>query len=162
MKHIDFEFNGRTYALSFTAEALFSVYEKYGVVDSILEGTGAFEPTEEGWVSCCWLLALMAAQGELQRRHLGETPRPMLTLEDIRTGCMAGDVPRIRQAVRDCLEQSFAHEPTEAEQKEQEINLVLQQREAQTKKAPPLALSALDTLRQRLSSFLSASRKPSC
>ena len=161
MKHIDFDFSNRTYALSFTAEALFSVYEKYGVVDSILEGTGAFEPTEEGWVSCCWLLALMASQGELQRRHMGETPRPMLTLEDIRTGTMAGDVPRIRQAVRDCLEQGFRHEPTDAEQKEQEVNLVLQQREEQTKKALPLALSALDTLRQRLDSFLSASRKPS-
>ncbi len=161
MKHIDFDFNGRTYALSFTAEALFTVYEKYGVVDSILEGTGVFEPTEEGWVSCCWLLALMAAQGELQRRHLGETPRPMLTLEDIRTGCMAGDVPRIRQAVRDCLEQGFAHEPTAEERKQQEVNLVLQQREEQAKKARPLALSALDTLRQRLNSLLSASKKPS-
>ena len=47
------------------------------------------------------------------------------------------------------------------DQKEQEVNLVLQQREEQTKKALPLALSALDTLRQRLDSFLSASRKPS-
>lgn len=30
MKHIDFEFDGKTYALSFTAEALFTVYDKFG------------------------------------------------------------------------------------------------------------------------------------
>ena len=120
MKHIDFEFNAKPCALSFTAEALFAIYDKFGVCDDILEASQAFEPTQEGFVNLCWLVALFAAQGELQRRHLGETPREMLTLEDVRTAAMASDVPRLRAAVRACLEQGFAHEPSEAEKREQE------------------------------------------
>ena len=69
MKHIDFEFNGTTYALSFTAEALFTVYDKFGFTSNIYETTKILEPTLEGWKNCCWLAALMASQGELQRRH---------------------------------------------------------------------------------------------
>ena len=74
MKHIDFEFNGATYALSFTAEALFTVYDKFGYSSDILGATKALEPSVEGWKNCCWLAALMASQGELQRRHRGEDP----------------------------------------------------------------------------------------
>lgn len=71
MKHIDFEFNGKTYALSFTAEALFTIYDKFGYTSDILGTTHVLEPTLEGWKNCCWLAALMASQGELQRRHRG-------------------------------------------------------------------------------------------
>ena len=84
MKHTDFEFNGRTYALSFTAEALFTVYDKFGVCDDILAATQCLEPTAEGWKNCCWLAALMASQGELQRRRQGYDPQPMLAAEDLR------------------------------------------------------------------------------
>lgn len=52
MKHIDFEFNGRTLALSFTADALFQVYDRFGVCDDILEASHCLEPTSEGWVNC--------------------------------------------------------------------------------------------------------------
>ena len=31
MKHIDFELQGKTYALSFTAEALFTLYDKFEI-----------------------------------------------------------------------------------------------------------------------------------
>ena len=161
MKYTEFEFNGQSYALSFTAEALFTIYEKYGVSDNILEASKAFEPTPEGFTNLCWLLALLAAQGELQRRHRGETPHEMLTLEDIRTGAMAGDIPRLRAAVRGCLEQGFAHEPTEAEAREAEINLVLQSREAAAKKARQLARSVLDTWRQLPDFLVSHFTKPS-
>ena len=161
MKYTEFEFNGQSYALSFTAEALFTIYEKYGVVDNILEASQAFDPTPEGFTNLCWLLALLAAQGELQRRHRGETPHEMLTLEDIRTGAMAGDIPRLRAAVRRCLEQGFAHDPTEAEARESEINLVLQSREAAAKKARQLARSVLDTWRQLPDFLVSHFTKPS-
>ena len=161
MKHIDFEFNAKPCALPFTAEALFAIYDKFGVCDDILEASQAFEPTQEGFVNLCWLVALFAAQGELQRRHLGETPREMLTLEDVRTAAMASDVPRLRAAVRACLEQGFAHEPSEAEKREQEINLVLQSREEAEKKTRALARSALDTLFQRFTDWASLSGKPS-
>lgn len=149
MKHIDFEFNGETYALSFTAEALFTVYDKYGVTSDILGSTGCMEPTAEGWKSCCWIAALMASQGELQRRHMGETPRRMISMEELRTGFMAADSIRLRQAVRDALEQGFQREI--AEDEEQEVNLVLLEREKAEKKTKAVLQSALDTLHRLLS-----------
>ena len=85
MKHIDFEFNGNTYALSFTAEALFTVYDKFGFTSDIFKTTKVLEPTLEGWKNCCWLAALMASQGELQRRHRGEDAKRMVTMEELRT-----------------------------------------------------------------------------
>ncbi|MBO7252510.1 MAG: hypothetical protein J6V25_07775, partial [Oscillospiraceae bacterium] len=100
MKHIDFEFNGTTYALSFTAEALFTVYDKFGFTSDSLETTKVLQPTLEGWKNCCWLAALMASQGELQRRHLGNDPQKMVTMEDLRLGFMAADSLRLRRAVK--------------------------------------------------------------
>lgn len=132
MKHIDFEFNGRTYALSFTADALFTVYDKFGVTSNILETTHVLEPTSEGWQNCCWLAALMASQGELQRRHRGETPQRMITMEELRTGFMAAESVDLRQAVRDALEQGFHRDVPPDE--EEEVNLVLQSREEAEKK----------------------------
>ncbi len=159
MKHIDFEFNGKTYALSFTAEALFTVYDKFGVTDNILEATHCLEPTAEGWRNCCWLAALMAAQGELQSRHRGLEPRPMPSVEELRTGLMAAECLNLQRAVRAALEQGF--ERSMRQDEEQEVNLVLQERESAAKKAKLLARSVLDTLRQQLSTSTSPSGKPS-
>ena len=149
MKHIDFEFNGTTYALSFTAEALFTVYDKFGYTSNILESTKALEPTVEGWKNCCWLAALMASQGELQRRHMGETPRRMITMEELRTGFMAADSLRLRQAVRDALEQGFQRDVPDPDEDE-EVNLVLLEREEAEKKSGAAALYAFRTLLSRL------------
>jgi hypothetical protein len=159
VKHIDFEFNGSTYALSFTAEALFAVYDKFGVTSDILETTKVLEPTLEGWKNCCWLAALMASQGELQRRNWGHTPKPMVTMEQLRTGFMAADSVRLRQAVRDALEQGFQRD-VPAHDDEQEVNLVLLEREEAEKKAKAAVASGLHTLLQRLSASISAQKKP--
>ena len=148
MKHIDFEFNGRTYALSFTAEALFTVYDKFGYSSDILGATKALEPSVEGWKNLCWLAALMAAQGELQRRYMGETAQPMLTMEQLRMGFMAADSIRLRHAVRDALEQGFHRDVPDDEEKE--VNLVLLEREEAEKKTKAAAASALHTWLQRL------------
>lgn len=134
MKHIDFDFNGRPLALSFTAEALFAVYDKFGVVDDILSATHCLEPTAEGWKNCCWMAALMAAQGELQRRHRGEDPRAMVTMEELRTGYMAAECLDLQRAVREALEQGFARGIPDEGEEEQEVNLVLQAREQAQKK----------------------------
>ena len=141
MKHIDFEFNGNTYALSFTAEALFTVYDKFGYTSDILTTTKALEPCLEGWKNCCWLAALMASQGELQRRHLGYDPQKMVTMEEMRTGFMAADSIRLQQAVRDALEQGF-HRDVPDSDTEKEVNLVLLEREEAEKKAGAAALYA--------------------
>lgn len=159
MKHIDFEFNGNTYALSFTAEALFAVYDKFGYTADILDTTKILEPTAEGWKNLCWLAALLASQGELQRRSWGHDPKPMVTVEQLRTGFMAADSLRLRQAVRDALEQGFQRDvPSPDEDKE--VNLVLLEREEAEKKAKAAAASVCNTWLQRLSAFISAPKTP--
>jgi hypothetical protein len=159
MKHIDFEFNGTTYALSFTAEALFSVYDKFGYTSDILDTTKILEPTQEGWRNLCWLAALMASQGELQRRYRGEDPRPMVTVEQLRTGFMAADSLRLRQAVRDALEQGF-HRDVPGPDEDQEVDLVLLEREEAEKKAKAAAVSALSSWLQRLSAYIFPPKTP--
>lgn len=159
MKHIDFEFNGRTYALSYTAEALFLTFDKFGVCDDVIEATHCLEPTAEGWRNCCWLAALMASQGELQRRALGYDKQPMLTAEELRVGVMAVDNARLRMAVRRALEQAF-HRDVPDPDTEKEVNLVLRQREEAQKKTEVLT-SALDTWRRVLDSWASGLSTPS-
>lgn len=159
MKHIDFDFYGTTYALSFTAEALFTVYDKFGYTSDILGATGALEPTVEGWKNCCWLAALMASQGELQRRHRGEDPQRMITMEELRTGFMAADSIRLRQAVREALEQGFERD-VPAPDEEQEVNLVLLEREEAEKKATAAAVHALRTWSRRLFASISGPKTP--
>jgi hypothetical protein len=150
MKHTDFEFNGHTYALSFTAEALFTVYDKFGQGSDILASTKALEPTLEGWKNCCWLAALMASQGELQRRHQGYDPQRMVTMEELRTGFMAADSIRLRQAVRDALEQGFQRE-VPGSNEDEEINLVLMEREEAEKKAKGAVARWFNTWLRQLS-----------
>ena len=159
MKHIDFEFNGTTYALSFTAEALFTVYDKFGFTSDIFKTTKVLEPTLEGWKNCCWLAALMASQGVLQRRHQGQDPRPMLTMEELRTGFMAAESVRLRQAVRDALVQGFQRD-VPSHDEDQEVNLVLLEREEAEKKAQAAVVSVFNTWLQRLSASITAQKKP--
>ena len=159
MKHIDFEFNGTTYALSFTAEALFTLYDKFGYSSDILGATKIGEKSTEGWKNLCWLAALLAAQGELQRRNWGEEPRPMVTMEQLRTGFMAGDSVRLYNAVVEALNQGF-HRDVPSPDADEEVNLVLLEREEAEKKAKAAVASALSSWLQRLSAFISAPKKP--
>lgn len=159
MKHIDFEFNGNTYALSFTAEALFTVYDKFGYTSDILGTTHVLEPTVEGWKNCCWLAALMASQGELQRRHKGEDAKRMITMEELRTGFMAAESTRLLLAVRQALEQGFERD-VPAPDEEQEVNLVLLEREEAEKKAKAAVASVFNSWLQRLFAYTSAPKKP--
>lgn len=151
MKHIDFNFNGSTYALSFTADALFKCYDRFGVADDLLAASHAMEPTVEGWGNCCWLAALMAAEGEYQRRHLGEDPQPFLKAEDLRTGFMAADSIFLRRAVRAALIQGFEREMKDEDEPE-EINEILKMREDEDLKKNPLLSFAENIWRSLLSS----------
>ena len=160
MKHIDFNFNGRTYALSFTADALFKCYDRFGVEDDLLAASHAMEPTVEGWANCCWLAALMAAEGEYQRRHLGEDPQPFLKAEDLRTGFMAADSIMLRRAVRAALIQGFEREIKDEDEPEDETSEefvdwaeeILKMREDEDLKKNPLLSFAENILQSLLSS----------
>ena len=158
MKHTDFVFNGNIYAFSFTAEALFTVYDKFGVGD-ILETTHCMEPTAEGWKNCCWLAALMASQGELIRRRQGYDRSPMLEMEDLRLGFMAAESTDLRIAVRAALEQGF-HRDAPEEDEGEEVDLVLQAREEAEKKETEAAAKGLLSWLRQLSFSTSAPPKP--
>ena len=159
MRHIEFELAGKTYTLAFTAEALFTIYDRIGVTDDLLEDSHCMEPTAEGWKSLCWVAALMAAQGELQRRQAGEDPKPMLTMEQLRILCTPADSLRLRKAVRDAMEQGFRRDVPDPDM-DQEINLVLAEREKNEKKAKALVLNGLRTWLQRLSGCTSDHKTP--
>lgn len=159
MKHIDFEFDGKTYALSFTAEALFTVYDKFGYTSDILKTTQVLEPTLDGWKNCCWLAALMASQGELQRRNRGEDRQAMVTMEQLRSGFMAAESHRLRAAVRDALEQGFQRD-VPSEDEDQEVNLVLLEREEAEKKTKAAAAAVVRSWLRRLTDCTSAPKTP--
>lgn len=159
MKHIPFEFNGTTYAFSFTAKALFDVYDKFGCGSDILESTQILKPTAEGWKNCCWLAALMASEGELQRRRRGETAQKMLTMEELRSGFMAADSNRLRLAVRQALQQGFERD-VPSHDEEEEVNLILLAREEEAKKAKGAAVRAFSSLLRQLFDSTSAPKMP--
>lgn len=151
MKRIEFEFNGRIYFLAFTAEALFTVYDHFGYTTDILTTTGCLEPTAEGYKNLCWLAALMAAQGELQRRRIGYSDQEMLEAEDLRVNLPPTRATALQEAVMAALQEGFRREtePDEA----REVNLVLQEREEAEKKKQATQ-DAADILLQQLTSAI--------
>lgn len=156
MRQIEYKFKDKTYYLAFTAEALFTVYDKFGYTSDIITTTGCLESTAEGWKNCCYLAALMASQGELQRRRMGYRPADMLDMETLRTGLRPAEAPELWKVVRAALEEGFRRElqPDEPE----EVNLVLAAREESEKKKTAQALQGfISSLRQL--AFLATPRK---
>lgn len=158
MKRIEFDFNGRIYFLAFTAEALFTVYDHFGYTTDILTTTGCLEPTAEGYKNLCWLAALMAAQGELQRRRIGYSDQEMLEAEDLRVNLPPTRAAALQEAVMAALQEGFRREtePDEA----REVNLVLQEREEAEKKKQATQ-DAADILLQQLTSAITRLLTPS-
>lgn len=139
MKFISCEYHGVTYQLSCTAQALFSIYEKFGYTTDIIETTKLTENTVEGWKNACWLFSLFAMQGELQRRLMGEDKHPMIQMEELYQGGMPTDVNTVRRAVADALAQGFRREIPDPEK--EEIDLVLMELEEREKKKTAQAAS---------------------
>ena len=135
MKHIDMTLHGHTWPMALTAEALFCIYDRYGVVDDILGVTKALEPSAYGWRQCCWLCALLLYHGEMQRRYLGGEPRDTPTMEELRCSVSAAEAIIVQQSVVAALQQGFERGVPDAAA-EREINLVLAEREAAEKKTP--------------------------
>lgn len=147
MKQTEFEFMGDTYWLSLSADALFKIYDKFGATDDILETTQCMELTEAGWVNCCWMMALLSTQGELQRRRMGYSPSNMLSLEKLRVCTMPSEVLQVHEALKLALSQGFERS-VKTDEEQQEIDLVLMERDDDVKKAKALVESVLDSLRK--------------
>lgn len=153
MNYVEHDFNGRTSRLSLTAGALYDIYEKYGYTDSIVDSLKLDENTKESWDNACWLYALLAAQGELQRRALGYDPEPMIAMEAVRRFASPADVPGIKAALLAAIHLGFtrAVEPTE----EKEVDLVLLELELDEKKKE--AGGVIESFISRLAAAASAS-----
>lgn len=102
MRYVTFDFDGSPLPLMLTAGALFDIYDRFGVHDSILRATGAMEDTPQGWMACCELAELLMQQAALWRRRQGYTDRK-------RTGwpLRARDRATVRTAVRQAIAGAF-------------------------------------------------------
>lgn len=141
MKYIEHDFNGVTRRLSFTAGALFRLYDKYGYTTDIVEALKLTENTSEAWNNTCWLYALCAEQGNLQRRALYMEPQPLISYEQLRTQASPVDVLSIKQAVREALALGFSRDKEPSE--DEEVDLVLEELETAEKKTAAGVMSSL-------------------
>lgn len=120
MRYVMFDFDGSPLPLMLTAGALFDIYDRHGVRDSILRGTGAAEDTEAGWLACRELAAALAAQAELWRRRQGyrahRWPEPWEF-----SPCDRG---KLREAVRRAIDAGF-YRAVPSPEDNGEVNLVL-------------------------------------
>ena len=124
MRYVTFDFDGSPLPLMLTAGALFDLYDRFGVRDSVLRATGAMEDTPQGWMACCELAALLADQAELWRKRQGHPTRKRAA------GCplRSQDRDGVRNAVRQAIERGFYRAVPSAEDSG-EINLILAARE---------------------------------
>ena len=85
MRYVTFDFDGSPLPLMLTAGALFDIYDRFGVHDSILRATGAMEDTHQGWMACCELAELLMQQAALWRKRQGYTDRKRATSWPLRS-----------------------------------------------------------------------------
>lgn len=132
MNYIEHDFNGRTHQLSLTVGALYKIYDKFGYTDDISGTLKLDENSEESWNNTCWLYALLASQGELQRRAVGHEARPMLPMEEMRHFAAPADLPSIKTAIYSAIQLGFTRSVERSE--EEEVDLILKELELQEKK----------------------------
>lgn len=158
MKYIEHEFNGVNRRLSFTAGALFKLYEKFGYTSDIVASLKLLENNSEAWNNTCWLYALCAEQGNLQLKALYMEPQPLITYEQLRTQASPADVPYIRNAVIKALEAGFKRDkPADPDE---EVDLVLMEIEEAEKKKAAGALSSLLSFLHAATISTTAREKP--
>ena len=83
----------------------------------------------------------------------------MVTMEQLRSGFMAAESHRLRTAVRDALEQGFQRD-VPSEDEDQEVNLVLLEREEAEKKTKAAAAAVVRSWLRRLTGSTSAPKTP--
>ena len=141
MKYIEHEFNGVTRRLSFTAGALFRLYEKFDYTANIVETLKLAENSSEAWDNTCWLYALCAEQGRLQLKALGMEIQPIISYEQLRTQASPADISGIKMAVHEALNLGFKRDLPVSD--EEEVDLVLMELEEAEKKKEAGSVCAL-------------------
>lgn len=79
----------------YNAAAHFHAAEKYpdGLIEELKK------PGIESFEALCWTAAEMALQGELVRRHMGETPHTAPTAEDFMVSIKPNQISKISEIV---------------------------------------------------------------
>lgn len=132
MRSVPFDFNGQTYDLAFTADAMIRCMEKFDGAVDVIGASKCGENTLEGLSNACWLGALFASQGELQRRYRGEDPRPMLSAQELRLHASPVELLELRRALSEAVALGLRRSVTE--DAEEEVDAVLAERSAAEKK----------------------------
>lgn len=131
MRYVTFDFNGSPLPLMLTAGALFDIYDRFGVHDSILRATGAMEDTPQGWMACCELAELLMQQAALWRKRQGYAYRKRSTGWPWRSQ----DRAAVRTAVQQAIARGFYRAVPSGEDAG-EVNLVLAAREDELAEDP--------------------------
>lgn len=102
--------------LVYNAAAHFHAAEKYpdGLVEELKK------PGIESFEALCWALGEMALQGELMRRHMGETPKEMPTAENFMLALRPNQLAKATTMVFEELARAMG-----AGDEDEEIDLVL-------------------------------------
>jgi len=81
MKAIIKKIGGKTYYLTYTGEALFTITEKYETIEKVMELVTP--ETREAFKILCDVISILATQGELARRYYGYDPGEILEAETL-------------------------------------------------------------------------------
>lgn len=132
MKTVEFQLNGKVYDLLWNANVMFAAWDQFGDKGELMDHfTGS---DSQSWENTIWMVVKLAQQGELWRRYSGETPRPMLTVEEVRRTAGPLDALRMRSAIRAAYYKGFERE---APGEEEEIDLGLLELQKKTASGSP-------------------------
>lgn len=145
LNYIEHEYRGKVHALSFTAGALYRIYDKFGYDRDLIRHLEIDQNTLKSWENTCWVYALLAHQGELQRRAAGEEAHPFVQYEELHTGAMPAEVVGLKEAIYEAMAQGWRR--TQPADEDAELDLVLQDIEdAEKKKADGVAKDLASSL----------------
>ena len=128
MKLVEFELRGEVYHLLLTGAALFAAYDEFGDKGDMLDNISG--TSEESYHNTVWMLVNLAKHGEAYRRHMGEDPRPMLSVEAATRTMSPIDVVRARAAIREAFAAGFERRERTEEEDIDEGLLELQKKTA--------------------------------
>lgn len=120
MKSVKLTLAGRERYLCFTVEAMFQFQDLYGGNSELLELVQA--NTREGFAAACQAAAILAEQGELVRRSMGYSPKPMVDAGAIAATTAPSDVARLKLAIPAAISLGYGRE-VEPENDEVDLGL---------------------------------------
>jgi len=120
MKAVKIRILGVERYMAYTGEAMFTIIEKYGSCQAMLEqvrdtGRAGFEAT-------CETAALLLEQGELARRSMGYDAAGILKTEQIKAALQPSDIPELKVAIFHAIELGYGRD-VQDENKEIDLGL---------------------------------------